>query len=69
MPDKTQNALAKHLLATAGTLGRATAEIQRIANKSKLSVHTIQSLAMGRKQFFPSNTAKLRKALGKDFQF
>lgn len=64
-----RNGLAKHLLAIAGTLGRATPEIQRIAKKSKLSVHTVQSLAMGRKKLLPSNMIKLRKALGSDFQF
>ena len=69
MPAENKNTLAQHLIATAGHLGRASPEMKRIAKRSKLSVHSVQSLAMGRRQFFPDNMKKLRRALGKEFQF
>lgn len=65
----TLNPLGQHLVDVAGSMGRGSDEIHRIAIKSGLSVHTVQSLALGRKGFFEGNVAKLRKALGKDFKF
>lgn len=63
------NPLGLHLLKKAGNIGRDSDRIKYIAEVSGLSVWTVQSLALGRRQFNRSNKAALRKALGNGFKF
>jgi hypothetical protein len=43
--------LEKHLKATQGHLGRAGAEVARLAKLANVSVAMLQSVAMGRRNF------------------
>lgn len=57
------NVLAIRLKARDHHLGRKGAEIKRISAETGLSVHMLQSLAMGRRQFTPETKEAVRKAL------
>lgn len=49
MATKISTHLKRHLKKTQGNLGRAGDEINRIAKATGLSVHQLQSIAMGRR--------------------
>lgn len=57
------NFLSIRLKSRDGHCGRGGLEIQRIADATGLSVHTLQSLAMGRRKFTEDTKRKVRAAL------
>lgn len=61
---KPMNFLAKHLRKAAGHLGRTNPELVRIAAETGLSVHTIQSMAMGRKIISDARRVDIKQAIG-----
>lgn len=63
-----QNFLSIRLRSRDGHLGRKGAEIQRLAAKTGLSIHMLQSLAMGRREFTDSSKAAIREAMSDDGQ-
>lgn len=63
-----QNFLSIRLRSRDGHLGRKGAEIQRIAAATGLSIHMLQSLAMGRRKFTDESKALVRSAMGDDGQ-
>lgn len=65
MTDKEQNFLARHLRAKkhGGHLGRSNPELVRIASQVGLSVHMVQSLAMGRRTMRDEIKAQLQEAI------
>lgn len=65
MNEKKRNFLSIHLTARGGHLGRSNEEMQRIADLAGLSVHTVQSYAMGRRPMSDAAKAKVRDAIAK----
>lgn len=65
MPTKISTRLKRHLKKTQGNLGRAGAEINRLAKATGLSVHQLQSVAMGRKGTSAESEAALDAVLTK----
>lgn len=65
MSEQTQNFLARHLRAkkNGGHLGRGNPEMIRIADKVGLSVHMVQSLALGRRTMRDEIKAQLQDAI------
>lgn len=57
------NFLSRRLRSRDGHLGRSGAEANRIASETGLSIHMIQSLAMGRKGFTNATKAKIKAAM------
>jgi len=57
--------LKNHLLKLDGGCGREGAEMKRLAKATKLSVHMLQSVAMGRRKLSDSAAARLQRALAK----
>lgn len=57
------NFLARRLRSCDGHLGRGGAEIQRIAKAAGLSVHMVQSLAMGRRKMTEEHKKNLRQVI------
>ncbi len=63
MSDTTASRLKARLLKKDKHLGRCGDEMKRLADLSTLSVHTLQSVAMGRKQLSEDSRHKVREAL------
>ena len=59
------DALKKHLIKHDGGCGREGVEMQRLAKVTKLSVHMLQSVAMGRRKLSDSALAKVQRAIAK----
>lgn len=57
------NFLSRRLRSRDGHLGRQGGEITRLAQETGLSVHMLQSLAMGRKNFTDETKAKIKAAM------
>lgn len=57
--------LRKHLIKHDGGCGRAGKELQRIAKKAKVSVHMVQSVAMGRRRFGDATQKRVQRILDK----
>jgi hypothetical protein len=55
----TSEDLKKHLVARDGHAGRTGAEAKSLARHMKLSVHTIQSIALGRRSTSDRNWSKI----------
>lgn len=62
-PLPTDQRLKNRLLRIQGNLGREGAEMVRLASKSKLSVHQLQSIAMGRKGMSAASEKAIARAL------
>lgn len=64
MTEKTKSTfLAVHLRAHGGHCGRSNPELARLASAVGLSVHTLQSMALGRRTIGDSAKAKLRESM------
>jgi hypothetical protein len=60
---QTKTQLKRHLKKTQGHLGRGGDEIKRLAAATGVSVHMLQSVAMGRRKFCDETDAVVRSAM------
>lgn len=55
----------KHLVKHDGGYGREGAEMKRLAKAAKVSVHTLQSVALGRRNFSDATAKRVDRAMAK----
>lgn len=63
MAEKKSNFLSAHLRRKGDHLGRSNPEMQRLADATGLSIHTIQSMAMCRRTICDETKRLLRDAI------
>lgn len=61
--DRVPNFLEKHLREKGGHCGRGNPEMARMARLSGLSIHTVQSLALQRREFSADHARRIERAI------